>query len=290
MGRELKRVALDFDWPLKKVWQGFINPHTEKHIECSGCDGTGYSPYFLYLKEVWYGTGIVHFDPAWTGSSPIQPSDQLIRENAARNCVDMWKVGYRFSVEAEIYRLTEFFNNAWMHHLTQDDVDALVEDSRLVEFTHEWVKGQGWVRRADNNWPTAEEVNRWGLFGLGHDSTNCHIVICERLEKQGYPYECPKCNGDGFFYPSLELKQLDESWQSQEPPIGEGWQVWETVTEGSPISPVFETADKLIEWLQQSGYSQQAAEKFVNGSGWAPSLTLVDGVVYKDIESLSDRA
>ena len=26
MGREVKRVALDFNWPLHKVWEGFQNP------------------------------------------------------------------------------------------------------------------------------------------------------------------------------------------------------------------------------------------------------------------------
>lgn len=39
MGREIKRVALDFDWPLSKVWEGYVNPHYRK---CRGCDdGSG---------------------------------------------------------------------------------------------------------------------------------------------------------------------------------------------------------------------------------------------------------
>ena len=35
-----------------------------------------------------------------------------------------------------------------------------------------------------------------------------------------------------------------------EPPKGEGYQLWETTSEGSPISPVFETLDKLCEWSE----------------------------------------
>ena len=27
MGRELKRVPLDFQWPENKVWDGYLNPH-----------------------------------------------------------------------------------------------------------------------------------------------------------------------------------------------------------------------------------------------------------------------
>lgn len=63
-----------------------------------------------------------------------------------------------------------------------------------------------------------------------------------------------------------------------EPPVGEGWQVWETVSEGSPTTPVFATREELIEHLTLVGaggvcgpVSRQAAEKFVE-AGWAPSL------------------
>lgn len=34
------------------------------------------------------------------------------------------------------------------------------------------------------------------------------------------------------------------------PPVGEGYQLWETTSEGSPISPVFATIDELCEWCE----------------------------------------
>ena len=34
------------------------------------------------------------------------------------------------------------------------------------------------------------------------------------------------------------------------PPEGDGWQLWEVVTEGSPISPVFATHGELVQWMQ----------------------------------------
>lgn len=40
MGRELKRVALDFNWPLHRVWKGFINPHAGPP-DCPECDAQG---------------------------------------------------------------------------------------------------------------------------------------------------------------------------------------------------------------------------------------------------------
>lgn len=37
---------------------------------------------------------------------------------------------------------------------------------------------------------------------------------------------------------------------SIEPPTGEGYQLWETTSEGSPASPVFATLDELCEWCE----------------------------------------
>ncbi len=34
-----------------------------------------------------------------------------------------------------------------------------------------------------------------------------------------------------------------------DPPKGDGYQCWESTSEGSPISPVFKTLDELCEWL-----------------------------------------
>lgn len=63
-----------------------------------------------------------------------------------------------------------------------------------------------------------------------------------------------------------------------EPPTGEGYQMWEDVSEGSPISPVFETKHELAKWLSESpenmttgNYDQWMA---TIESGWAPSLVV----------------
>lgn len=56
------------------------------------------------------------------------------------------------------------------------------------------------------------------------------------------------------------------------------YQIYETVTEGTPDSPVFESLSQMEAWLLQEGYSSQAAAKFVEG-GWAPSFMVVNGKV-----------
>ena len=36
------------------------------------------------------------------------------------------------------------------------------------------------------------------------------------------------------------------------------YQIYETVSEGTPISPVFETIEKLVDWIVEQGHSRRA--------------------------------
>lgn len=68
------------------------------------------------------------------------------------------------------------------------------------------------------------------------------------------------------------------------------FQVWETVSEGTPITPPFATREELIAhlvahgttWDDGRGYSRVAAEAFVR-EGWAPSMVVVNGKVASGI-------
>lgn len=67
-----------------------------------------------------------------------------------------------------------------------------------------------------------------------------------------------------------------------------GWVVYETVSEGTPVTPVFFTAEDLIEYLVtygdfwdqgkgSGGWTRSNAEEFVRNSGWVPSMIAVVG-------------
>jgi hypothetical protein len=60
---------------------------------------------------------------------------------------------------------------------------------------------------------------------------------------------CKACGGDGIHPDS---KAAYEAWSETEPPTGDGFQLWETCSEGSPVSPVFATAEALAEWCEQN--------------------------------------
>jgi len=240
MGREIKRVALDFDWPMEKIWKGFLNPYYKYELDCSSCKGTGWIPGLRHLSDTFYNHNVDS-------------------------------------------------GNGWRDKITQVEVQALVDEERLYDFTHDWTSENGWVEKDPPYVPTAEEVNKWATTGFGHDAVNQMILVVARAKSIGYIKEreegyCTDCSGHGVVWVSEEYKNLCEEWEETPPPKGPGFQVWETVSEGSPISPVFSTQSEIIVWLMGEGYSRKAAESFIE-SEWVPSFMLVEGKMYKNIES-----
>ena len=56
------------------------------------------------------------------------------------------------------------------------------------------------------------------------------------------------------------------------------YQIYETVSEGTPTSPVFETLEDMKAWLIKEGHSEHAASMFAK-NGWAPSMIVNGGKV-----------
>jgi len=253
MGREIRRVPLDFDWPLKKTWWGFLNPWYEFSERCEACDGTGFNPESARIEKAWY---------------------------------DFEGLGVK-----------------WCYDITQDEVKTLVKAWRILSVTHrfrvDW-SGRGYAPKWVPRWvpirvgkrlpvlrcPDAADVNTWaaqaGMFG--HDTVNQWICVktrCKRLGVWGY---CEVCDGEGNVWVPSSAKEDAENWEETPPPEGEGWQLWETVSEGSPVSPVFATMEDFAEYLIGEGYSEKAVEGFI-GDGWCFSMMVVDGKMYQNIES-----
>lgn len=92
-----------------------------------------------------------------------------------------------------------------------------------------------------------------------------------------------------------DVKYYRPNWKAEEMTW---YQVYETVSEGTPVSPPFATKEELVEYLVANGdfwdqarrkegrgemncdpWSRKAAEQFVFGSGWAPSfISNADGI------------
>lgn len=285
MGRELKRVPLDFEWPQNKVWQDYLNPHYSKSHNCAACGGSGYSPPARRLSAQWYGNA--PFKPEDRGSVPLLPTHPVVRAFAERNVASSpeYYGSGEWYVEHEARRLANHFNRGWNHHLNAADVAALLEAGRLMDLTHTYSPEARWQPKDPAYVPTPEEVNAWSLAGIGHDSINQMVVVEAECKRLGIDAECQYCKGNGEIWDSPEDKQAADAWTPNEPPTGDGYQIWETVSEGSPISPVFATPEELARhmattrWGADDGTSYEQWLKFINGPGWAPSMVVdADGI------------
>lgn len=296
MSRVVRRVPLDFDWPQGEVWEGFLLPSSLRATTCPSCGGHGYSPRAKELQDLWYGDPPT-FRPEDNGSKPFPIDHPVIQARAQRN-VEASPSYYGTGDDAirrEARRLAQLWNTAWCHHLNADDVAALVHGGRLRDLTHTWDRENGWTPKDPPALPTPEEVNEWSLSGFGHDGINQWVVVQARCAREGVEEGCSTCAGHGSVevYPGQRAEA--DAWTAQDPPAGAGWQLWESVSEGSPITPVFPTAGGLIEHLvtvgdrpgsdRDSRYSRPAAEALI-ASGWAPSGVAIGGKFFENAEAL----
>jgi hypothetical protein len=277
MGRTVKRVPLDFDWELNEPWEGFLNPlYKARKCECEH----GLSPEGEFMHKQWYG--YVPFFP----KKPFGPDHPAVVRFAQRqltNSPEYYGKGDS-ALRRECQRLAGLFDTRWCHHLDAEDVKALVDGGRLRNFTSSAeTPPEGTLVK----YPTPDAVNEWSIGGFGHDALNCYMVIEAKCLRLGYPYQCALCNGHAAIWDNPEEKAAYEAWEPTEPPTGPGYQLWETVSEGSPISPVFATEEDFTRYLLQSGYSRRAIRNFIK-SGWAPSATIVDGELKPNIHAAED--
>lgn len=90
-----------------------------------------------------------------------------------------------------------------------------------------------------------------------------------------------------------EQKAID--WERIEPPAGEGYQCWETVTEGSPISPVFATPEELAVYMVNNPWNTCDSSdygtwlRFIQGPGWAPSFVIGSNGVQSGVEYTANQ-
>jgi hypothetical protein len=226
MGREVKRVAMNFDWQLHKVWKGYLNPY---YKECSDCKGSGYTKAHKRLS----------------------------------NLVSLLMISGEDSLRG---RCHPYLDEA---PLFQTQGETCGKD--MAELT------TGLAGRAPNF--------------MGHDSIDRWNAEKKIIKAAGLPDNwgtCPSCQGDGK---DLSMKKQYDEWKSEEPPKGEGYQIWETVSEGSPISPVFADPEKLADWMVENDESltknttKEQWIKFIS-EGWAPSLIIKNGELKSGVESI----
>lgn len=114
---------------------------------------------------------------------------------------------------------------------------------KRVPMDFSWPQNKVWngygptIEELKNN----EELNKRipELKSMSTDKDYC--VQCMKLR------ECSESASYCIWY----NPNLKKYWHF-DPPSGEGYQLWETCTEGSPYSPVFATLDELCAWCAEN--------------------------------------
>lgn len=246
MGRKLYRVPLDFNWPKNKVWEGYLNPYYAQSTQCTACGGSGHNPGTRLIAELFYAHDQrVIKDIVQGMSRTLDAAPQPVKLEPSPT-----KLISAIMADPKAWL-------PWHDKITQDEVEELVKHGRLMDWTHTCnaVPGEGWKKKDPPYMPTAEEVNAANSrsarnFMRSHDGINRFILIEFRAKKYDVWGPCTHCD-DGRVWPE-GVKEKYEAWTEEEPPKGEGYQLWENTTEGSPQSPVFATLDELCSWCAEN--------------------------------------
>lgn len=187
MGRKLRRVPLDFDWPIGKIWHGYINPYYRK---CPDCDN-GYTAARERLQDL-------------ISLIMLSGTDSQKGQNHPY-----------------------FVNNFALYH------NNIIPSPDMAELT---------IGLAGRN-----------MSFIGHDACDKWSAEKKIIKAAGLDPDiwgiCKFCNGDAI---DPAIKSKYEAWELFDPPTGEGYQLWDTTGDGSPISPVFAILDDLCNWCESN--------------------------------------
>lgn len=200
MGRDVRRVPMDFDWPMKETWQGYLLPAELHEDTCPDCENGMTADGELITGIAYMITGLADDVSDQARGRAMHPYLQPIQD-----------VSYVHGRPRPTPRFEEFIKGLF----PEDD-------------------------------------------GPGFGGRQPYRMARRLIELAGLDYEwayCLTCKGHGSVERYEGQRAEAEAWEHVEPPEGEGWQMWETTSEGSPMSPVFATPDELATWLADTGAS-----------------------------------
>lgn len=179
------------------------------------------------------------------------------------------------------------------------------------------------IRRVPANWqhpdrdPDYNEHGRKGLqpmYDKSFDDAFAEwLADFDRIRAgklEGYEVECyPNGLADWLEDSHAPCRAYYRPWKDEE---ATWFQLWETVSEGTPVSPPFATKQELADHLAKHGdswdqsrcqdphtcrlfgltpgkpgWGKQKAESFVFGGGWAPSMVVENGRVMDGVTAVT---
>lgn len=177
------------------------------------------------------------------------------------------------------------------------------------------------IRRVPANWEHPKSEDPYGRERLQpmYDSTFADaasewkeaFAAWERGERPSYCSEDSKHLEYWEWENSPPTREYYRPWKDDE---ATWFQLWETVSEGTPVTPPFATKEELADHLAEHGdawdqercndpgscrlfgltpgkpgWGKKKAYAFVMGDGWAPSMVAVGGQVMSGVDFVASR-
>jgi len=148
------------------------------------------------------------------------------------------------------------------------------------------------IRRVPANWEHPRNSDgEYRPLNDGIDYEDDANIWCEEFEKWKNKENRPQGYEREEFYFNYDEPPLREDYTDVEKSKCTWYQVYENISEGTPVTPPFETQDDLIDYLVEYGDfwcqrhkhdlkpSRESATNFVKGGGYAPSFIIKNGVI-----------
>lgn len=119
-----------------------------------------------------------------------------------------------------------------------------------------------------------------------------HDEVIREYGEEDYPKGNPRASFIAWHGEKPDDPERYQNWEDHE---ATWYQVWETVSEGTPVTPPFATKEELVDYLVEHGdfwdqqrrkegikymnsdpWDRETASRFVFGRGWMPSLAIVE--------------
>lgn len=290
MSREVRRVPLDFTWPLGKVWHGYLMPDELRPPQCPDCAGNGSSGAGQWLNTLCRRIKMLVDDvhQAQAAGRPMHPWLADDQYPPTRDVMRPVTEEERADAQAEIDRCEAEGRGARGH------LYRMVKPGAVTRIGYEVVRPSAEIVDLAAGLAGQPTDRLGGMFGMS--SSDAYrmarkIVEAAGLDPDVFGY-CPTCAGEGDVG-TAEQRAAAEAWEGTGPPTGDGWQLWETTSEGSPTTPVFETAEELIDYLVRcDGYREAAARQVVGDGGTLGSGMSIGGEVFdaaRDADRIAAR-
>ena len=164
------------------------------------------------------------------------------------------------------------------------------------------------IRRVPKNWEHPKRMNKYSSKAEFKPMMDYNFkesyVNWEKELKEWYQEQADFEKGKVFSYKDNVYSKINgntyEDWAGEPPsppnpydymPKGNWYQLFENVSEGTPLSPPFETKEELVRWLTdnldfwQHQWTREQAKAMLK-IGWSPSGIMANGKYYNSQEAV----